>query len=83
MKEADAIEAASRPEMTDASMIAAGLSEGARERILGDDDTDCPAGIAAQFARHRLIEPHPDDDNGWRWSILGLAVRAILQGDPS
>lgn len=64
----------------DVERIAAGLSEAARKRLLGDDNTSCPVGVAVAFVMKGLIDPDPSDDDGWIWSPLGLAVKAHLEG---
>lgn len=65
--------------MQTAEQIAAGLSGLYRDRMLAPDNASLPAGIAVTFIRHGLIEAHPTDMDGWRWSPKGLAVRAILK----
>ena len=64
--------------MSDAAHIAQQLSPMARERILKDEDGNCPAGAAFQFLQHDLIMDHPHDPKGWAWSPLGIQVRDYL-----
>ncbi|WBO23905.1 hypothetical protein [Sphingomonas abietis] len=65
--------------MSDPANIARALSPAARERIMKDEDGNCPAGAAFQFLHHDLIMDHPTDPKGWAWSPLGAAVRAHLE----
>jgi len=68
--------------MSDPRHIASQLSPMARERIMKEEDGNCPAGAALQFLHHDLIMDHPTDPKGWAWSPLGLAVRALLEKEP-
>ena len=70
------------PHSERARQIAGKVSPAARERLLGDDNTGCPAGVAFFFVQHDLIEADPADEHGWLWSPLGLSVRQILQESP-
>lgn len=65
--------------MSEAQRIAAKLTEAQRERLLGEENGNCPAGIAFALIDEGLIGFHPTDRRGWAWTDLGLEVRKILE----
>ena len=66
------------PNPPDPEMVAGGLSEAQRERLLAPDNSSIPAGIAVKFIELDFIEADPADADGWIWSPKAQAVRQIL-----
>lgn len=65
--------------MQTAEQIAALLTDMQRAALLGPENVEMGAGTAFALIRHGMIEADPHDVEGWRWTILGLAVRTIIK----